>query len=78
MFIGAVGQWFHVHDALSAFIRLYSNKFNSTFVYRNFIVTTVKESLKSIHVSQSYARNKKCAVFLTQSVHSISTAVNSP
>jgi len=34
-------------------------KFKSIFVYRNFIATTVKESLKSIHVWQSYARNNK-------------------
>jgi len=34
-------------------------KFNSVFLYRSFIVTTVKESLKSVHVWQSYARNKQ-------------------
>jgi len=38
------------------------------FVYRNFIVTTVKESLKLIHVWQSYARNKK-GIFLWLTVY---------
>jgi len=38
------------------------------FVYRNFIVTTVKESLKLIHVWQSYARNTK-GIFLWLTVY---------
>jgi len=38
------------------------------FVYRNFVVTTVKESLKSIHFWLSYARNKKGTVVLTHGV----------
>jgi len=33
------------------------------FVYWNSIVTTVKELLKSIHVWQSYARNKRLKFF---------------
>ena len=45
------------------------------FVYRNFIVTTVKELLKLIHVWQSYVRNKKGTVFLPHSVVVIVTAV---
>ena len=81
VFLAAEGQRFHVHDSLS-WVHLqgsaatqfrWGGKFNSTFVYRNFTITTVKESLKSIHVWQSYARNKKGTIFLTHSVVFFST-----
>ena len=64
-------RWVYLQGSAATLFR-WCGKFNSMFVYRTFMVTTVKESLKSIHVWQCYATNKKgCSFFDSQCIVAI-------
>jgi len=45
----------------------WGGKFNYGFMYKLFLVATLKELLKSANICQSYSRNKRGTVFLTHS-----------